>query len=69
MSDSIPKLRGFAKYAEKHQGLFRRIESIAEVDGKFRALDLTSQEVRDKVFDATEPKLLFRSDVAKDYTK
>ena len=69
LSDALPKLRGLAKYAERHKGIFRRIESIADPanKGQFRLLDLTSSKVREAIFVATDAKLLFNSDVAENY--
>jgi len=37
--DSLPKLRGLARYAETHASRFSRIEAVAELDGKLRILD------------------------------
>lgn len=45
LSDALPKLRGLAAFAEKFQGEFRRIESVAETGGTMRVLDLTKHHV------------------------
>lgn len=69
LSDSLPKLRGLAEYAENHKGVYRRIESIADPDGngKFRLLDLTNSEVRESIFSATDARTLFCSEIAEEY--
>ena len=69
LSDSLPKLRGLAEYAENHSGVYRRIESIAdpEGNGKFRLLDLTDSKVRDSIFSATDAKALFCSEISEEY--
>lgn len=69
LSDVLPKLRGLAKYAEKHSESFRRIQSVAdpENDGKYRVLDLQKESVRQAIQEATDAKLLFRSEHAEYY--
>lgn len=47
LADALPKLRGLARYAEINGSLFRRIEAVSEIDGKYRMLDLTKPDVRD----------------------
>ena len=42
-----------ARYAEINASLFRRIEAVSEIDGKYRMLDLTKPEVRDAIDQAT----------------
>ncbi|WP_186208245.1 DEAD/DEAH box helicase [Burkholderia gladioli] len=46
LADAIPKLRGLAQYAKTHAKAYRRIESVAAVNGKLRVLDLTREDVR-----------------------
>ena len=46
LADALPKLRGLARYAETHPGVYRRIEAVAEAGGKLRVLDLTREDVR-----------------------
>jgi hypothetical protein len=46
---------------------FRRIESIAETDGRLRVLDLKLETVRQAVRAATDAKALYKSDAASDY--
>ncbi|MGV1009940.1 MAG: hypothetical protein ACOYBY_15220 [Dermatophilaceae bacterium] len=54
LKDAPPKLRGLAEYAEKHGAAFDRIESVIEIDGKLRALDLRSEAVRTAVASMTD---------------
>jgi hypothetical protein len=67
LADALPKLQGLAIYAGKHAGAYRRIESVAEVKGKLRVLDLTKSEVRRAITAATEATGLFSSPLADDY--
>lgn len=67
LADSLPKLRGLARYAEKNGSAFHRIEAVAEVDGKFRVLDLTQAEVRLAIADAPSAKSAYQSQAATDY--
>jgi type III restriction enzyme len=60
-------LRGLAEYAEKHEVFYRRIESISEVDGKLRLLDLTNDAVRQAILISNDAKALFRSEYAEVY--
>ena len=55
-ADSLPKLRGLARYAEECGDVYERIEAVAEVDGQFRVLDLKSSEVRTAVYGAASAK-------------
>ena len=67
LADALPKLQGLALYAEAHAVTYRRIESVAETGGKFRALDLTRADVRKAVKDAESAKGLFEGLWADDY--
>lgn len=67
LSDALPKLRGFADFAERFATDFRRIESVAETGGKLRVLDITKAAVRQAVRDARSAKALYESDLASDY--
>lgn len=67
LADALPKLQGLATYAEEHSNAYRRIESVAEVGGKLRVLDLTKEHVRQGVLKATSPKSLFEGLNAADY--
>lgn len=61
------KLKGLALYAETHAKAYRRIESVAEVKGKLRKLDLKNEDVRKGIADATDAQSLFIGGVARDY--
>jgi type III restriction enzyme len=67
LSDALPKLRGLARYVEAHPKVYRRIESVAELGGKLRVLDLTRADVRKAVADATDVKAIYKSPLAGDY--
>jgi hypothetical protein len=67
LADALPKLQGLATYAETHAKAYRRIESVAEVKGKLRALDLTSEEVRKAISIAKDATSLFGGTLAVDY--
>jgi hypothetical protein len=61
LSDALPKLKGLAKYAEKHYGKYRRIESVAAVNGHLKVLDLMEPTVRKLVLESENAKALFES--------
>jgi type III restriction enzyme len=65
--DSIPKLKGLAKYAATYGETFRRIDAIAKVGEGFRVLDLKEEAVRAAVESATSVKALYESAVADNY--
>ncbi|MHA7862087.1 hypothetical protein ACX1DX_12035 [Tessaracoccus sp. Y36] len=68
LSDALPKLRGLADFAERYGHEFRRIESVAEIGGKLRILDLTHEFVREAIMQAQDAKALYASDdYASDY--
>ena len=67
LADALPKLKGLALYAEHHPGAYRRIESVAEVKGKLRVLDLKRQDVRNAIAVAENAETLFSSGLANDY--
>jgi hypothetical protein len=66
-SDALPKLQGLALYAETHAMAYRRIESVAEVKGKLRVLDLTHEDVRKAIASAKDAANLFVGHLASDY--
>ncbi|EDY86361.1 Type III restriction enzyme, res subunit family [gamma proteobacterium HTCC5015] len=66
-SDSIPKLRGLAQYAERSGEHFRRIDAVAKVGDAYRVLDLKETKVRTAINSATSIAELYSSDVAADY--
>ncbi len=67
LNDALPKLQGLALYAEAHSTVYRRIESVAEVKGKLRVLDLMREDVRNSVANAKDAEGLFVSPLASDY--
>ena len=67
LADALPKLKGLALYAKHHFNAYRRIESVAEVKGKLRVLDLKRQKVQDAVAIAENAEILFTSELADDY--
>ena len=66
-SDSIPKLRGLAQYAEASGEHFRRIDAVAKVGDAYRVLDLKETKVRTAINSATSIAELYSSDVAAGY--
>jgi hypothetical protein len=67
LGDALPKLQGLAVYAEAHESVYRRIESVAEMGGKLRVLDLTRDDVRKAIAAATSAGVLYGSGLASDY--
>jgi hypothetical protein len=67
LADALPKLQGLARYAEEHPRIYRRIEAVAEVGGKLRALDLTRADVRKAVASAESAKSAYESALAGAY--
>jgi type III restriction enzyme len=67
LTDSLPKLRGLAKYAETHAGVFRRVDAVAEMGGKWKVLDLTDGEVRRAVYSVQDAKGLYEGKLAAEY--
>jgi type III restriction enzyme len=67
LADALPKLQGLALYAEAHAEAYRRIESVAEVKGKLRVLDLTREDVRSAAAEAKDAASLFVGQLACDY--
>lgn len=67
LADALPKLKGLAKYAEANLSTYRRIVAVAEIDGRYRALDVADDKVRSAVQAATSAKSLYTGDTAKDY--
>jgi hypothetical protein len=65
--DALPRIKGLARYAEKHSSLYRRIEVVAQVNNKFRAIDLTEPSTRAAILSAETVKALYESDAAADY--
>ena len=67
LSDALSKLQGLALYAETHAEVYRRIESINEVNGTLRVLDLTCQDVREAIAVSTSAASLYAGELANDY--
>jgi type III restriction enzyme len=67
LGDALAKLKGLAQYAEENSNHFRRIESIAEVSGKLRVIDLSEAKTRKQVLESDNAKSLFDGDLASDY--
>lgn len=67
LADALPKLTGLARYAEVNGAVFRRIEAVAMLDGKYKLLDLKEEGVRNAVLSATSAKSLYNSIAAQDY--
>lgn len=69
LSDAMPKLRGMANFAATYGSEFRRIESVADVNGKMRVLDMTKESVRKAVSEARDAKSLYSGDSASNYVE
>ena len=67
LADALAKLRGLSLYAQLHAESYRRIESVVEIKGKLRFLDLTREDVRDAISIATDAASLFAGYFASDY--
>jgi hypothetical protein len=70
LADALPKLRGLAKFARNYGSMFVRIESIAEVGGQLRVLDLLDADVQDNIqnFVETQATPLYESELASEYS-
>ncbi|MGI8619579.1 MAG: hypothetical protein ACR2L6_10920 [Gemmatimonadaceae bacterium] len=66
-ADALDKLQGLARYAAAHADVFRRVEAVAEVNGRLRVLDLTRADVRKAIEEAREARALYEGGFAKDY--
>jgi len=67
-SDSMPKLRGLAAYAEKYAGDVRRVDSIAKIADKWRVLDLMDAKVRAAVLVSDDAKALYSGELAAEFS-
>jgi len=68
LADALPKLRGLARYAETHPGVYRRIESVAQAGGRLRVLDLMREDVRKAIAAAKDDAAsLYGGALASDY--
>ena len=67
LSDSLPKLKGLAAYAENHGEFYRRIEAISKIGDKLKVLDLKDADVRDAINQAPSAKAVYDSEYGLDY--
>lgn len=67
LADAMPKLVGLAKYVEEFGNEFRRIESVAEINGELRVLDMKNQRTRKAIEEFSSAEELYASDFAADY--
>jgi type III restriction enzyme len=67
LADALPKLRGLAEYAQTHAAAYRRIVSVAEVNGKLRALNLKDEGIHEAVHKTDSAKGLYETGAAYDY--
>lgn len=68
LGDALPKLRGFADYADQYGDEFHRIEVVAQMkDRRLRVLDFKQLKVRSAVRDAVDAESLYLSPAATDY--
>jgi hypothetical protein len=65
--DALPRLKGLARYAEENPGIYRRIEAVARVGNKFRAIDLTEAPERAAVRAAKTVREVYERDVVIEY--
>ena len=63
----MAKLQGLARYAALHADSFRRVEAVAEVNGKLRALDMTRTDVREALEGALSVRDLYAGALGKNY--
>jgi hypothetical protein len=66
-ADALPKLLGLTCYATASGDRYRRIVAVAEVEGRFRALDLKRPQVSSFVRVCKNAKEAFLSPHASDY--
>lgn len=70
LADALPKLKGLARFARAFGNEFVRIESIAEVDGDLRVLDLQRSDVREAIesYTGAQATPLYEDPSAADYS-
>lgn len=61
LPDSLAKLRGMARFAERHGSAFHRIESVSRIDGTLLVLDFTLPEIRALVTDAVDASDVYKA--------
>jgi len=68
LADSLPKLKGLARYASENLAIYRRIEAVNKTkSGSYRVLDMTDEGVRNAVEAATSAEALYTGSLATDY--
>ena len=67
LADALPKLRGLAEFAATYGESFHRIESVAQMDGTLRVLDLAEPEIREAIKRAEDTEALYLGEEASDY--
>jgi hypothetical protein len=68
LNDALMKLKALAGFAQKYGDAFHRIETLAEVDGRMKVIDLKTDVVREAVISAKGNALtLYRSTFAANY--
>jgi len=68
LEDSLVKLQGLARYAQRYGEKFHRIEAVVKDGNKWRVLDLKRPEVRTAIKNHTGDVVdLYKQDVAVDY--
>jgi type III restriction enzyme len=60
--DALPRLKGLARYAQENPGVYRRIEVVAQLGNKFRAIDLTEASARAAVLAAERVREVYEGE-------
>ena len=68
LKDALMKLKALAKFAGTYGDEFHRIESLTQVDGRMRVIDLKIDNAREAVLFTSQSAVdLYRSNIAVDY--
>jgi len=68
LEDSLVKLQGLARFAEKYGDEFHRIEAVSKIGATLRALDLQAPLVRERVLESRKrPEELYKENFASAY--
>lgn len=67
LADSLPKLKGLARYAEANGVHFRNIRAVAEIDGSFRMLNLKDAGVRSAISTAQSARATYAGPLGENY--
>jgi type III restriction enzyme len=68
LEDATMKLKALANFAKTYGDSFHRIEALDKIDGEMKALDMSSDVVRDSVISSDKgAEALYRSDLAATY--